>query len=154
MATLSEVAGGEGRVAVFGDAAFVWTDTASWEQTSSSLTINGCSYSRWTVTMSGNEADDEFELDIMEDQAGCTEEGPDDGTYALASGGMTDNDVSLFTNGTSYFLDPGSEGSFTLTKSAQGEVLQIELQADGLESGGIGGEDTFVDINAAFKAKQ
>lgn len=149
--SLDQLADGKGAVVSTGAVSLDWEGDATWDLTSTSLVSNGVSYYVWEVILEGTTADDYIRIQIVEDQDASTEEGPDDGTYVLG-GSMDENDISVYTSTDSYFFDPSSSGQFELTKS--GSVLQITLEATGLEKGGIGSSDDLIDLSLAVKASE
>jgi hypothetical protein len=147
--SLDQLSNGEGVVATTGAANLDWNGNAFWELTSTSLVSGGVAYNVWQVTIDGPTTEDYIRIQIVEPQESSTQEGPDDGTYVLG-GSMDENDISVYTSEDSYFFEPSSSGQFELTNT--GDVLEITLEATGLEKAGIGSSDELIDVNLAVKA--
>ncbi|QCK15620.1 hypothetical protein [Mangrovivirga cuniculi] len=147
---LDNVSDGQGKAASSGSLNLNWTGNASWESTTS-INSGGITYLRWIVTLEGPTSEDYIRIQIVENEANSSEAGPDDGTYIIG-GSMDENDVSVYTSEDSYFFDPSSDGEFVLTKS--GNVLEITLDANNLEKGGIGSSDQLIDLDLALKASE
>jgi hypothetical protein len=148
--SLANLNDGEAAIEASGDTAFAWSDTCYYEYWTT-LQSGGIVYDEWKITMPGPNPDDELVIDILQvdtTATGSQDVIPADGTYTLG-GSMDENDVSVSVDGDFYSFRTSSAGSFTLTKN--GEVWNIELSAEDLESGGIGEEDKFISINAALK---
>ena len=64
---------------------------------------------------------------------------------------MGQNDLRVSVGSDNYYFVLPSVGSFTLTKN--GDRWNIELNAEDIESGGIGEDDKIIDVNAALKAQ-
>lgn len=149
--SLSEVTDGNGIIGVTGDLDLTIEGDAVWESTTD-ITSNGVTYSRWIVTVDGANTGEEVSIQIVEDQDASTQDGPDDGEYILG-GSMDENDVSIYTDTDSYFFVPSSTGSFTISRGASDNILEIVISANGMEKGGIGA-DEIVDLEGAIKANQ
>jgi hypothetical protein len=147
---LDDVTDGMGKASMFGDTTFTMEGSATWKE-NGSININGKAHSVWLLTMEGQNQDEELTLRIIEEDNNSTMAGPDDGTYQIGSG-MTENEISVRTENKSYSSDLSSTGSFTLEQSDNGNVLEIVLNANQLELGGIGSQDEHIDVNGAFKA--
>lgn len=149
--SLDNLNDGEAAIEAMGDTAFAWTDTCYYEYWTT-LQSSGTLYDEWKVTMPGPNPGDELVIDILQvdtTATGSQDVIPADGTYTIG-GSMDENDVSVSIGSDFYSFRTTSAGSLTLTKN--GEVWNIELNAEDLESGGIGEEDKFISINAALKA--
>jgi len=149
--SLSALDEGEGAIASTGDTTIFWNDTARYEYYTSP-TSGGTSYDRWRVEMPGVNEGDELEIFILQVDDNPSENDrviPEDGTYEIG-GSMVENDVTVRIGPDAYYFRNSSVGSLTLMK--EGEVWNIELNVEGLESGGIGEVDKVIDIDVALKA--
>ncbi|NBC58810.1 MAG: hypothetical protein GVY05_11080 [Bacteroidetes bacterium] len=147
--SLDELSNGEGAVASTGAINLDWQGNAYWELTSTSLTSNGVSYYVWEVIMDGPTDAEYIRIQIVEEETSVSNDMPSDGIYTLG-GSMDENDIQIYTNEGDYFFSLTSNGEFELTKN--GDVLEITLEATDLESGGIGEDETFIDVSLAVKA--
>jgi|GEM_PF-7072297 len=147
--SLSQLSNGEGALASTGAINLDWQGNAYWELTSTSLTSNGVSYYVWEVIMDGPTDAEYIRIQIVEEESSVSNDMPSNGIYTLG-GSMDENDIQIYTNEGDYFFSLTSNGEFELTKN--GDVLEITLQATDLESGGIGEDETFIDVNLALKA--
>ena len=148
---LTNLGDGEGALEAIGDTVFFWSDSTTYDYFTT-LTSSGTTYDQWEITMSGSNPDEEMVIKILQvdsDPEAFERVIPEDGTYVFG-GSMDENDVLVRVNSDTYFFNPSSVGSLTLNKN--GEVWNIELNAEGLESGGIGEEDMIIDIEVALKA--
>jgi len=146
--SLDELSDGEGAVATTGAMNLTWNGNATW-QFYTTINSGGVNYSVWEVNLNGPTSDDYIRIQVVEAEESSTQDGPDDGTYELG-GSMDENDISVYTSEDSYFFEPSSNGQFELSKN--GDVLEITLEASGLEKGGIGSSDDLIDVNLALKA--
>jgi hypothetical protein len=148
---LSNISVGEALVEVADDTSYTWQGTASWDD-GGRFNNRGTTYSEWIVTVTG-ENGEELSLNIVEPEESSSMNGPDDGTYEVGAG-QTQNSLRLDTGVDVYLSENSTEGSFTVSQASDGSVLEIELEANGLEIGGIGSQDRFVDVTAAIKAER
>jgi len=150
--SLDNLNNGEAAIEAMGDTTFTWNDTCYYEYWTT-INSGGTLYDQWKVTMPGANSGDNLNILILQEDTtvtGSQDIPPVEGTYALG-GSMDENSVTVSVGPDFYSFRTTSAGSFTLTKN--GDVWNIELNAEDLESGGIGEDDKFIEINAALKAQ-
>lgn len=148
---LSNISEGEALTEVANDTSFTWHGRATWDE-GGRFNNRGTIYSEWFVTVSG-ENGEELSLNIVEPEESSSMNGPDDGTYEMGAG-QTQNSLRLDTGNDVYLSVTTTEGTFTVSQVSDGSVLEIELEVTGLEIGGIGSQDEYIDVTAAIKANR